>query len=192
MKLTIINLGKYAYKEEDHDTFRIPTVPHRPDRPFGMRSLIQVIVLASGLFFSAVGAIPAKECAYNVKERIEAPRGWVKHSKPRPDHRIVLRIGLPQPNFSQLEKHLYEVSDPDHERYGQHLSKAEVEQLVAPHQESVDSVNDWLLSFGLKEDDLVHSPARDWVTIKVPVSLAEKMLDTVSFIDATAGVQPLC
>ncbi|KIM46464.1 hypothetical protein M413DRAFT_8304 [Hebeloma cylindrosporum] len=91
---------------------------------------------------------------------------------------IALRIGLPQPNFNQLEKHLYEVSDPDHERYGQHLSKAEVEHLVAPHQESIDSVNEWLFSFGLAEDDLVKSPARDWVTVKVPVSLAEKMLDT--------------
>lgn len=159
-----------------------PTVPHRPERPIGMRSkLAQVIVLASCLFFSAVGAIPTKECAYTLKEKIETPHGWVKQSKPHPDHRIVLRIALPQPNFNQLEKHLYEVSDPDHERYGQHLSKAEVEQLVAPHQESVDSVNEWLFSFGLTEEDLVKSPARDWVTIKVPVSLAEKMLDTVSF-----------
>ena len=149
-----------------------------------MRSLAQVIVLASLLFFFAVGAIPTKKCAYAVKEKIEAPRGWVKHSKPHPGHRIALRIGFPQHNFNQLEKHLYEVSDPDHERYGQHLSKAEVEQLVAPHQESVDSVNEWLFSFGLTEDDLVKSPAADWVTIKVPISLAEKMLDTVEFIDS--------
>ncbi|KAF8969344.1 subtilisin-like protein [Flammula alnicola] len=127
---------------------------------------------------STVGAIPTKDCAYKVKEEISPPRGWVKHSQPAPDHKIVLKIALPQPNFSELERHLYEVSDPDHERYGQHLSKEEVEELVAPHPESLDSVNEWLSSFGFTDDDLVRSAAKDWVTLKVPVSLAEKMLDT--------------
>jgi len=47
-------------------------------------------------------------------------------------------------------KHLYEVSDPDHERYGAHLSKEEVEALVAPHQESVDLVDEWLQSHGIE------------------------------------------
>jgi len=125
-----------------------------------------------------VGAIPTKDCAYNVKEAIAPPRGWVKHSEAPADHKIVLRIGLPQPNFHVLEQHLYEVSDPDHERYGQHLSKEEVEGLVAPHDESLDLVNEWIAGFGIVEDELVRSPAKDWITLKVPVSLAEKMLDT--------------
>lgn len=127
-----------------------------------------------------MGAVPTKDCAYAVKESIEVPPGWVKHSQPAPNHKIVLKIALPQPNFSELERHLYEVSDPDHERYGQHLSKEEVEELVAPHPESLNTVNEWLSSFGFKDEDLVRSPARDWVTLKVPVSVAEKMLETVS------------
>jgi tripeptidyl-peptidase I len=123
-------------------------------------------------------AIP-NQCAYNVKETVIPPHGWIKHNTPAPDHTIVLRIGLPQPNFNVLEKHLYEVSDPDHERYGAHLSKGEVETLVAPHQESVNLVDEWLQSHGIGENDLVRSPAKDWVTLRIPVSLAEKMLDTV-------------
>ena len=70
-------------------------------------------------------------------------------------------------------------SDPFHERYGQHLSKEEVEGLVAPHSDSVHSVNEWLASHGLTGDALSHSPARDWVKVTVPVGLAEKMLNTV-------------
>ena len=54
-----------------------------------------------------------------------------------------------------------------------------MEALVAPHQETIDSVNQWLFSHGLKESELVRSPAKDWVTVKIPVSLAEKMLDAV-------------
>ena len=70
-------------------------------------------------------------------------------------------------------------SDPFHERYGDHLSKEAVEELVAPHAESVHLVNEWLASHGLLEDSLSRSPGRDWVTVKVPVSLAEEMLNTV-------------
>ena len=147
-----------------------------------MRSLFPVVLLGFGFFAtSLVVAAPRGEPAYSVKEEVSPPRGWVKHGRPTPDHNIVLRIGLPQPNFHVLEKNLYEVSDPDHERYGQHLSKEEVEALVAPHPESIEVVNEWLGTFGVNEDSLVRSPARDWVTLKVPVGLAEKMLDTVSF-----------
>ncbi|KDR84041.1 hypothetical protein GALMADRAFT_693836 [Galerina marginata CBS 339.88] len=135
-------------------------------------------VASSLLVTSLCLAAPSKECAYKTKEEIYPPRGWVKHSKPPPDHLISLRIGLPQHNFHVLEQHLYEVSDPDHERYGQHLSKEDVEALVSPHPESLDTVNDWLAGFDLKEKDLIRSPAKDWITITIPVSMAEKMLDT--------------
>ena len=147
-----------------------------------MRFLFPVVLLGFGfLCTSPVAAVPRGRSVYSIKEEVKSPRGWLKHGRPAPDHNIILRIGLPQPNFHVLEKHLYEVSDPDHERYGQHLSKSEVEDLVAPHQESVELVNEWLGTFGIDEDSLVRSPARDWVTVRVPVSLAEKMLDTVSF-----------
>ena len=144
-----------------------------------MHSLFPVVLLGFG--FLAASPVAAAPKEYSVKEEVSSPRGWVKHSQPSPDHYITLRIGLPQPNFHVLEKNLYEVSDPDHERYGQHLSKSEVEALVAPHPESLHLVNEWLGTFGVDEDSLVRSPAKDWVTLKVPVSLAEKMLDTVSF-----------
>ncbi|KAF8076737.1 subtilisin-like protein [Lyophyllum atratum] len=117
-------------------------------------------------------------CPHKVKETMVPPRGWTKHGVPSADHNIVLRIGLPQPNFHVLEKHLYEVSDPYHHRYGAHLSKEETERLVAPHQESIDAVNEWLASHDIKESDLIRSPAKDWVTLTIPVSLVEKMLDT--------------
>ncbi|RDB20083.1 Tripeptidyl-peptidase sed3 [Hypsizygus marmoreus] len=128
--------------------------------------------------FTGSLAAPSRSHPHKVKESIVPPRGWVKHSIPSADHTIVLRIGLPQPNFHVLEQHLYAVSDPYHERYGAHLSKEEVERLVAPHQESLDVVDEWLKSHDIKEGELVRSPAKDWVTLKIPVSLAEKMLDT--------------
>ena len=61
------------------------------------------------------------------------------------------------------------------------LSKEEVDELMAPHHESLSIVDEWLASHGFDESQLVRSPAKDWVTIRVPVSVAEDMLDTVSF-----------
>lgn len=116
---------------------------------------------------------------YKVKERIAPPRGWQKISSAPADHIIHLRIGLPQSHFDELERHLYEVSDPFHSRYGQHLSKTEVEELVAPPRASLNLVNEWLGAFGLKEEDFVRSSAKDWVTVKVPINVAEQMLNTV-------------
>ncbi|TFK66563.1 tripeptidyl peptidase A [Pluteus cervinus] len=115
---------------------------------------------------------------YEVKESVNPPHGWVQHSTAPPEHSIELRIGLPQPNFGILESHLYEVSDPDHHRYGQHLSKEEVEELVAPHPGSLDAVDEWLAFHGIQEEDISRSPAKDWITLSLPVELVEKMLDT--------------
>lgn len=117
---------------------------------------------------------------HKVKESIESPRGWVKGEVAPSNNIIQLRIALPQPNFPVLEKHLYEVSDPRHERYGQHLSKEEVEEFVAPHPESIDLVDAWLVSHGLNKADFQRSPAKDWIYVNVPVRLAETMLNTVS------------
>jgi tripeptidyl-peptidase I len=94
-------------------------------------------------------------------------------------HVIQLRIALPQPRFPELEWHLAEISDPFHERYGEHLSKEEVEELVAPHPSSLDAVREWLASHGIRSEACHQSPAGDWVTVHVPVAQAEEMLGTV-------------
>ncbi|KAF8330248.1 subtilisin-like protein [Amanita rubescens] len=139
-----------------------------------MRCFYPVLLL--GLAAPALGA--PRNTAHVVKESISLPNGWVKHSTPFPNHVVSLRIGLPQPHFPTLERILYEVSDPTHVRYGQHLSKEEVEELVAPYPHSLNAVNDWLSTYGLGEEHIDRSPAKDWITITIPVSLVEEMLDT--------------
>lgn len=53
-------------------------------------------------------------------------------------------------------------------------------ELIAPRPESVDAVISWLVAHGLTEEDLSRSSAGDWVKVRVPISLAEEMLDAVS------------
>lgn len=133
------------------------------------------VVLALG---GVASATPGLRRSSKVKESINVPRNWVNVGTPPADHKINLRIAFPQPNFATLESHLYEVSDPSHPRYGAHLSKEEVDELVKPHGESVDAVSRWLEEHNIQESDCARGP--DWVKVKVPVSMAEKMLDTVS------------
>ncbi|CCL99285.1 uncharacterized protein FIBRA_01301 [Fibroporia radiculosa] len=123
-------------------------------------------------------AAPAGECKSKLKESVSPPRGWTKVRPAPADHTIELRIGLPQSNFRELETHLDEISDPLHERYGAHLSKEEVEDLIAPPSDSLRLVDEWLASSGIFEDQLSRSSAKDWIIVKVPVSLAETMLET--------------
>lgn len=128
-------------------------------------------------------ALPSPDFEHKVKEQLSGPpRGWTITGPAPSDHFIQLRIALPQPNFHVLEEHLYAVSDPSHERYGQHLSKEEVEELVAPHPDSVDAVTGWLASHGFDSESTSRSPAGDWLTIRVSVSKAEEMLNTASFV----------
>ena len=114
-----------------------------------------------------------------LKERVPEPRRWQRLDAAPREHVIPLKLALPHSRFNELEDHLLAISDPLHLRYGAHLSKEEVQALMKPHQESVDAVDAWLEELGFGETDVERSPALDWVMVKVPVSIAEKMLDTV-------------
>lgn len=53
----------------------------------------------------------------------QIPDGWEIHGTPAADHPITLKIGLKQSRIDNLIATLYNVSDPFHPDYGQHLSR---------------------------------------------------------------------
>ncbi|KAI0741645.1 peptidase S8/S53 domain-containing protein [Daedaleopsis nitida] len=108
----------------------------------------------------------------------EIPRGWELHGPAPSDYTFDMRIGLKQNRFDELVTALYEVSDPAHARYGQHLSKEDVAALVAPHPDAVEAVEAWLLAHGLDTSSAQRSPSGDWITVRVSVAQAENMLGT--------------
>ncbi|KAF8998513.1 peptidase S8/S53 domain-containing protein [Cyathus striatus] len=110
---------------------------------------------------------------------VEIPKGWELVAPAPADHKFELRIGLKQDKFEDLIATLMETSDPYHERYGQHLTKEEVETLVAPHPDSVDAVESWLSFHGIDSSDIAHrAGGGDWITLHVSVAQAERMLGT--------------
>ncbi|KAL5119287.1 hypothetical protein ACEQ8H_002774 [Pleosporales sp. CAS-2024a] len=128
------------------------------------------------VFAPAVLATPVARSTYAVKESHHVPRGWVHKGRAPKNHMLALQIGVKQGDFDELERHLYEVSDPDHARYGKYLSHDEVNALVQPKDEALEAVHEWLLSNGVSNFD--YSPAWDWINIRISVEDAENLLDT--------------
>lgn len=114
--------------------------------------------------------------SYAVKERHVVPRGWNAVSRAPSSHVVDLQIGLKQRNQDKLEQHVTEVSDPSHARYGQYLSAAEIEDLIAPAGDTLELVHAWLLEHDISKT--VVSPTKDWVTVTLPVESIERLLDT--------------
>jgi tripeptidyl-peptidase-1 len=70
------------------------------------------------------------------------------------------------------------VSDPDHPRYGQHLTTNEVNDLIKPTEETSRLVRDWLADYGIHGDQLSYSATGDWIKFDISVREAEELLGT--------------
>jgi tripeptidyl-peptidase-1 len=70
------------------------------------------------------------------------------------------------------------VSEPSHPRYGQHLGPGAVNDLIRPSQSTLNEVEKWLCSCGIRRGQLQYSPAKDWIKVKLPIESAEALLDT--------------
>jgi hypothetical protein len=75
--------------------------------------LVSMRTLAPLLAFAAVplGVLAAAARVPTLKEAVITPHGWTRRARAPAEHKINLRIGLPQGDFPALERHLYEVSD---------------------------------------------------------------------------------
>ncbi|KIY73845.1 tripeptidyl peptidase A [Cylindrobasidium torrendii FP15055 ss-10] len=138
--------------------------------------LVRIALVLAAIAVS--GAHSLDSSTHVIKEAFAAPLGWRIDSLPDPDHVLDLRVGLRQSNWPELERQLSETSDPDHPRYGQHLSKEAIEDLISPTADSLEAVLDWLKDYGVMGDSLSFSPARDWVRVKLPLHVVEEMLGT--------------
>ncbi|EIW73986.1 subtilisin-like protein [Coniophora puteana RWD-64-598 SS2] len=120
---------------------------------------------------------------FKLKESISAPStGWVKGSAAQLDTVLTFQIGLSRPRFGELEQNLMEISDPSHARYGVHLSKDDVLELMAPQSDTQEVVAEWLALYGLNETSVSYSSAKDAMTLSAPVRVAESMFNTSFYV----------
>ncbi|KAF8268102.1 subtilisin-like protein [Lactarius quietus] len=105
------------------------------------------------------------------------PSNWESIGPPSSNTTIDLHIALLPQNENALIDALYEVSTPTHPKYGVHLSKEQVAQLVAPHQDTLDLVDSWLKYHGIPRSSISVSHGGGWLTVSaVPVFQANEIL----------------
>lgn len=129
-----------------------------------------LFAIALNLWFAA-----CQHEGYLVKDFHRPPSAW-KQVGPAPGEAVLsLKIGLAQRDFAELERQLYEVSDPRNARYGQYLSSAAVHDLVRPHSHVCEAIESWLENAGFG-DRWRYNSAKTWIDLPVSVDEAEKLL----------------
>ncbi|KAE9991424.1 hypothetical protein EG327_011727 [Venturia inaequalis] len=135
---------------------------------------------AIGAVYSCYASPVASRSSYAVAEHHPVPKGWTKVGPAPKSALINLQIGLRQGNEGVIEQHLLQVSDPNHVRYGQHLSPDQVHSIITPSDETLDSVASWLLDNGITS--FSYSPAKDWISTPLTVGKVERLLQTEYFV----------
>ncbi|KAF3492192.1 tripeptidyl peptidase SED3 [Arthroderma uncinatum] len=69
-----------------------------------------------------------------------------------------------------------DISTPEHEKYGKHMSRRDLKELLQPRKEVSDSIVSWLEEEGVAKRSIQDDG--DWIQFVVSVSQAEKMLKT--------------
>jgi len=130
---------------------------------FSVFSLLFVLNKVFGVVIDRVDSEPSKE--------------WIEVGRTDPNKNINLIFAIKQQNIDVLEKLLLEKSTPGNKEYGNWLSNREVETLVAPTQQSLNAVKQWLSSNGF-DISAIKSVTRnnDFISIETTVEKAESLL----------------
>ncbi|KAF8269178.1 subtilisin-like protein [Lactarius quietus] len=107
------------------------------------------------------------------------PKDWERLGHPPLSTTIDLYIALKPHSENALIDVLYNVSTPGHPEYGEHLSKEQVAELVAPHPRTLELVNSWLKHNGIPSSSVIRQGGNTLVLKEVPVSKANTLLDAV-------------
>ncbi|KAF2795550.1 tripeptidyl-peptidase-like protein [Melanomma pulvis-pyrius CBS 109.77] len=111
-----------------------------------------------------------------VERLFRVPHGWKQVGEPSQSHRLHFRIAVHSPNHDLFEQTLMDISTPSHPRYGQHLKRDELKDLIKPEPASSEAVLNWLKESGVAAADIENDG--EWINFVAPVSTAEKMMDT--------------
>ncbi|KAI0366841.1 subtilisin-like protein [Pilatotrama ljubarskyi] len=84
-------------------------------------------------------------------------------------------LGLGQRDPKGLHQAIVDVSDPSSSRYGQHLSKGDVNQFVAPKPESLQAVTKWLKANNISAE--LYSSAGDMLSVQLSLDQANRLFN---------------
>jgi len=131
----------------------------------------------------AFGFVAASRADWIQKERDVKPYNaqdsmWELMQDAPADHEVIMTVALKveDDRLALLEKVFWEVSDPNHEQYGQHLTTEEITQLLAVPQSRVEAVSAYFSQQGASSIEV--NPHKDMLTVNMPAGAVEKALKT--------------
>lgn len=135
------------------------------------------LFLVASIGSAIVGAAPqlSPYVVHEQRARLTPP-GWVNSGQCDPHSVLPLRFGLTQPNLP-LDELLHDVAHPDSPNYGQHWTPEEVATRFAPTWETVEAVQEWLLTY-FSPERLQLTPSHQWLEVNATVAEAEELLRT--------------
>jgi len=131
----------------------------------------------------AFGFLAASNADWVQKERDVTPYEaknsmWALEQDAPADHTVTMTVALKveEDRRAMLEKVFWEVSNPKHEKYGQHLTTEEITKLLAVPQSRVDAVSAYFSEQGASWIEV--NPNKDMVTVTMPAAAVETALKT--------------
>jgi tripeptidyl-peptidase I len=101
------------------------------------------------------------------------PTGWKEIRPALEPEPISLRIALHQQHRDALEQAVLAISTPGNPRYGEHMSREELQSFTAPSATAISKVSQWL-----REKDIQFSSDNDWIIVRTDVGRANELLSS--------------
>lgn len=118
--------------------------------------------------------------SHQIIEKLEdTPSGWIKGDKPSPLAEIKFRLAVNSPDIATFEQKVIDLSTPGHPRYGQHMSRDQVRQLLRPSPGLSNQIISWLNAENISPDSIELDG--NWIAFQATVYQAERMLKTQYF-----------
>ncbi|KAG8529478.1 uncharacterized protein KY384_006115 [Bacidia gigantensis] len=140
-----------------------------------LQHLTTVITLSS--LFACSTSAPTSSGGTLLVERLgRIPQGWEQGRAPGASEQLRFRIAIKQDNAFDFEQHVLAISDPDHPKYGQHMKRDELKDMLRPSPDASSAILEWLRSEGVSERHIQDDG--DWINFYVPTTEAERILHT--------------
>lgn len=136
---------------------------------------VLLLIIAIYLIHQALAADFSRTSQRTVEALRGVPHGWIEGNKPSPSLLINFRLAIKQPT-KELNKAVIDISTPTHPRYGQHMKREELREMLRPDPAILSDILVWLRSENVPPDTI--GVEGNWIKFQVPVSQAERMLKT--------------
>lgn len=104
--------------------------------------------MQSILYFAALLGV-ASATHLTMEELRHVPEGWHSVGIPDSSRSLQFRVAMTQPKHGLFEQTLLHISTPGHSRYGKHLKREELKDMLRPSADATSAVIDWLETAGI-------------------------------------------